>query len=79
MNNVAHRTVKPSTLSNRGYAARRTPGQTAIAHVSTPKGVPQQRKMGAPSRVDVTPAAVTAGRSDLRLLSGDAFSVLLRD
>ena len=34
---------------------------------------------GDPSRVDATPAAVSAGRSDLRLLSGDAFSVLLRD
>ena len=73
----AQPTATRSPLNNRGYAERRTPGQEAATEGSTPKGVPHQPLLGDPSRVGVRGHVVgSAGRSDLRLLSGEGFTLL---
>ena len=75
-------TATRSPLNSRGYAARRTYGQMDTVYGMHPDRVPQPSRLGDPFRVDVTPAAVSAGRSavsagrpDLRLLSGDRVAV----
>ena len=77
----AVRTVKPSPLNSRGYIVRCTHG-FRCASKKDPGGVPQPlRKLsavaGAPLQGAFTlSVAVSAGRADLRLLRGDAFSVI---
>ena len=71
-------TLKGSSLNSRGYAV---PPDRWIQTASTLKGSPvlmgdyHDEWMGDPFRVDVPPVVLSAGRSDLRILSGDAFSV----
>ena len=80
--NLVTRTLKASTLNSRGYAV---PPDRWIQTASTLKGSPvlmgdyHDEWMGDPFRVDVPPVVLSAGRSDLRLLSVDAFSVLVPD
>jgi hypothetical protein len=69
------KTLKASSLNNRWYADRRTSGQVG-KDVNDPVRVAPRWCHGYPFRVHSPSAPLSAGRPDLRLLSGDAVSVM---